>query len=200
VPRVLEATHRNEPGWQVYRARGWWEDRTTYSLFAEQAAAHGADLAIVDGDTRLTYDELSAAVDRLALLLTAELDVGAGDVVGYQLPNWWETLVVLLACSRIGAVVNPLHLVYRPNDLRYVVQRTRPKVVFVTDAHVVPTRVAIARAVIEETGLATRLCEVRGGEAAGDVVPFPAAGDDRLPGTARADRGGDRRGRLAAHR
>jgi cyclohexanecarboxylate-CoA ligase len=34
--------------------------------------------------------------------------VRPGQVVSFQLPNWWEALVLHLAVIRIGAVSNPL--------------------------------------------------------------------------------------------
>ena len=30
-----------------------------------------------------------------------------GDVVAFQLPNWWEFTALFFACNRIGAVANP---------------------------------------------------------------------------------------------
>ena len=45
--------------------------------------------------------------DRIAVGLT-RLGVGRNDVVAMQLPNWWQFTLLYLACSRIGAVLNPL--------------------------------------------------------------------------------------------
>ena len=35
--------------------------------------------------------------------------VRRGDLVTWQLPNWWEALVLFRACWRCGAVAAPLH-------------------------------------------------------------------------------------------
>ena len=63
--------------------------------------------------TRFTYRELARMADRIAVGL-ARLGVGRGDIVACQLPNWWQFTLTYLACSRIGAVMNPLMWVLRP--------------------------------------------------------------------------------------
>ena len=40
-------------------------------------------------EIRLTYAELGQRVDKIAAGLI-ELGVGKGDIVAFQLPNWWE--------------------------------------------------------------------------------------------------------------
>jgi len=148
---TIEPTHRATDRWTEYRRRGWWEDRTRYSLFRD-AAGRSDRPAIVDGSTTMTYGELLDAVDRVAAGLASVAGVGRGDVVAYQLPNWWETEVLLLACSRLGAVVNPLHLVYRVDDLRYVLGRTAPKAVFFPGAFGGTDYVDLVTGVIADLG------------------------------------------------
>jgi len=61
---------------------------------------------------RFTWRELAAIADRVAVGL-ARLGVAKNDVVSCQLPNWWQFTVMYLACSRIGAVINPLMHIFR---------------------------------------------------------------------------------------
>lgn len=61
---------------------------------------------------RFNYRELAALADRVAVGL-ARLGVGRNDVMAMQLPNWWPFSVLYLACSRIGAVLNPLMHILR---------------------------------------------------------------------------------------
>jgi acetyl-CoA synthetase len=56
---------------------------------------------------RLTYAELSAEVARAAGALRA-LGVGPGDAVGLCLPMIVETVVLFLACAKVGAIMAPL--------------------------------------------------------------------------------------------
>jgi acyl-CoA synthetase (AMP-forming)/AMP-acid ligase II len=45
------------------------------------------------------------------------MGVGQNDVVACQLPNWWRFTALYLACSRIGAVMNPLMTIFRAREL-----------------------------------------------------------------------------------
>ncbi|MDH6679801.1 acyl-CoA synthetase [Rhodococcus sp. LBL1] len=100
-----------------YTGSGEWTRETVQQLFADRVRERGSQLAVVDPvnkaeyvdglPRRVTWAELAAEVDRLAAVL---LDAGvrAGDVVGVQLPNTVEQVVVFLASWRIGAIVSPL--------------------------------------------------------------------------------------------
>ncbi|QBJ97066.1 acyl--CoA ligase [Rhodococcus sp. ABRD24] len=100
-----------------YTESGAWTRETVQQLLVDRVRERGSQLAIVDPvnkaehvdalPVRLTWAELDAEVDRLAaILLTA--GVRAGDVIGVQLPNTVEQVVVFLASWRIGAIVSPL--------------------------------------------------------------------------------------------
>ncbi|WP_433609698.1 AMP-binding protein [Prescottella agglutinans] len=100
-----------------YTASGEWTRETVQQLFADRVRERGSQLAVVDPvdkaeyvdglPRRVTWAELAAEVDRLAAVLL-EAGVRAGDVVGVQLPNTVEQVVVFLASWRIGAMVSPL--------------------------------------------------------------------------------------------
>ena len=69
--------------------------------------------ALIDGPFRsLTWPQLDEEVSRLAQVLLDE-GLGAGDVVGVQLPNTVEIAVAFLAIVRIGAIVAPFPVQYR---------------------------------------------------------------------------------------
>ena len=70
-------------------------------------------------EIRLTYAELGERVDKIAAGLV-ELGVGKGDVVAFQLPNWWEFTALFYACNRVGAVANPLMPIFRQRELRFM--------------------------------------------------------------------------------
>lgn len=120
----------------AFRAGGFWADQTV-DVFVNDAVsrtpektaivAHRADR---DGLTRLNYRELGAMVDRAAGALRA-MGIGRGDVVSVQLPNWWEFVVVSLACVRIGAVVNPLMPIFREREVGYMVGFSEAKLLVI---------------------------------------------------------------------
>jgi cyclohexanecarboxylate-CoA ligase len=82
------------------------------------------------GHTRITYAELGAIVERIALGL-AELGIEPGDVVAYQLPNWWQFTALHLACARIGAVTNALMPIFRHRELRFMMSLAEARAVVV---------------------------------------------------------------------
>jgi len=67
---------------------------------------------------------------RIALGLAA-LGVERGDVVSYQLPNWWQFVALHLACLRIGAVTNPVMPIFRHRELTFMLSLAESKVMIV---------------------------------------------------------------------
>ena len=68
--------------------------------------------------------------DRIAVGLS-RLGVGRNDVVAMQLPNWWQFTLTYLACSSIGAVINPLMHIFRERELSFMLAHGEAKVIIV---------------------------------------------------------------------
>jgi len=85
---------------------------------------------VVEGTARTSFTALAAAAERLAGGLAAR-GVRAGDVVALQLPNWTETLAVLLAAARLGAVANPVLPIYRRRELGFILAEAGARVLFI---------------------------------------------------------------------
>jgi cyclohexanecarboxylate-CoA ligase len=113
-----------------WRRDGLWRGETIWHAFAATAQRVGARPAVVEGDVRTPFTALAGAAERLAGGLAAR-GVAAGDVVAFQLPNWTETLVVLLAAARLGAVANPILPIYRRREVRFILAESAARVVFV---------------------------------------------------------------------
>jgi cyclohexanecarboxylate-CoA ligase len=107
------------------RAHGHWRDEVMGDYLDRCRADVPDKTAVVDfncergRETRLSYRELAARVDRIALGL-GDLGVEKYDVVSCQLPNWWEFSALVLACMRIGAVVNPVMPIFRERELEFM--------------------------------------------------------------------------------
>jgi acyl-CoA synthetase (AMP-forming)/AMP-acid ligase II len=114
----------------AYRGAGHWPQQSLGQLFAQTAARRSAAEAIIDGAERLSFRALDDRSRALAHGLAA-LGVGAGDVVAYQLPNWWETVAVCLASLRLGAIVNPLLPIFRASELRFTLAQSRARVLLI---------------------------------------------------------------------
>jgi len=108
-------------------ATGLWHDRTIHDEMDRCLELCPDKIALTavqseSGDvTRLTYRELSDLADKVALGLV-RLGISRDDVVACQLPNWWQFTVIYLACSRIGAVINPLMHIFREHELSFMLK------------------------------------------------------------------------------
>ena len=117
-------------------ANGYWQDRTINDEIDACLAQCPDKLAlaavsVASGQTRrFTYRQLVTLADRIAVGLT-RLGVGRNDVVAMQLPNCWQFTALYLACSRIGAVLNPLMHIFRERELRFMLAHSDAKVLIV---------------------------------------------------------------------
>jgi acyl-CoA synthetase (AMP-forming)/AMP-acid ligase II len=82
--------------------------------------------AVFDDEVSLTWDELIDRAARFGGYLRAQ-GIGPGDVVMWQLPNWWECLVAAYGIWAAGAISSPVVPIYREHELRQVVARVRPR-------------------------------------------------------------------------
>jgi len=123
----------------------------------------------VEGGRRASYPRLAADADRLAAGLAA-LGIGPGDTVAFQLPNWTETMTVMLAAARLGAVANPVLPTHRHRELRFVLAEGGARVLFVPGRY---------RGVDHRT-LAAAVCAELGGGPAHVVVVRDAPGPGML--------------------
>ncbi|QOG21881.1 MULTISPECIES: AMP-binding protein [Bradyrhizobium] len=130
VAALRDTSHAN------FRQAGYWLDKTVDQLLTEAVArapdkvAMVADRADRDQAPRFTYRELDDLANRAASSLL-RLGVGRGDVVTVQLPNWWEFVVTAFACSKIGAVMNPVMPILRERELVYILNFCQAKVFIV---------------------------------------------------------------------
>ena len=88
-------------------AAGLWRNEGLDTYLDRWATKRPDKAAVVDGQGRYSWAELARAVERAAHGLRAH-GVEPGGVISCQLPNWSEFALVLLAATRLGAVVNPI--------------------------------------------------------------------------------------------
>ena len=80
-------------------------------------------LAVDELDRTLTFGEYR---DRCLVWADAlgEYGIGAGTVVSWQLPTWLESLVIVGALARLGAVQNPILPICRAREVGFMVRQT----------------------------------------------------------------------------
>jgi len=99
-----------------------------------QAAATPDKAAIQSPNGVLTYAALSARAATLARGLAGQ-GVCAGDRVAVLAHNHPDTLALLLACSRLGAMLAPLNWRLAAPELLWILQDATPRILVVDAAH-----------------------------------------------------------------
>lgn len=97
---------------------GYWHDEVVGDLLATHAGERPEAIAIVDGETRLSWAALYRLSRRVALHLR-ELGVEPGDAVALQMPNWFEYVVAHYGIQLAGAVVVQLGADWRSAEMAY---------------------------------------------------------------------------------
>ena len=112
--------------------RGDLEWGTTPALVRSAAARFGGAEALVDGDVRLSFEGLAAAVVDAARAFVAA-GVERGDRVAIWSPNVWEWVVAVLGLQSAGGVVVPVNTRYKGAEAAYLLDRSRAKVLLTVD-------------------------------------------------------------------
>jgi len=120
---------------------------------------------------RLTVGQLHDAACAAAAAF-AERDVGAGTVVSWQLPTTLETMVVMAALARLGAVQNPIIPILREREVGYITGQLATEVFVTPELWRGFDHGALARALSDERGFEVITL---------DLATAPVAGELRLP-------------------
>lgn len=86
-------------------------------------------LAVVDGDTRLTYQDLNQIVCSICKHLV-HAAIGRGSCVVILLPNSWEMVVTALAALRCGAIILPINSLYLDSEIETILAEAQPDAIF----------------------------------------------------------------------
>jgi HIP---CoA ligase len=96
---------------------------TVPRLVEDAATRHGSTEALVDGDYRLTYEQLAPEVDRYARGFVAA-GLVAGDRVAIWGPNCPEWMLAALGILRAGGVVVPLNTRFKGGEAAYILRNS----------------------------------------------------------------------------
>jgi len=108
------------------------------------AATRPGQLAVVDGDRRLTYRDFNAYVNRIAHGV-AGLGYERGAALAVASGNSADFLAVYYACAKLGVVCVPVNLGWRPDEVAYVLGHSRARGIVVEAQLVAAMRDAIAK-------------------------------------------------------
>ncbi|WP_411970722.1 AMP-binding protein [Micromonospora peucetia] len=106
---------------------------TTIPALLRQAAQDAAELeALVDGDVRMTFAELDAAVTRFARAAVAH-GLEPGDRVVVWAPNSADWVISALGVLAAGGVLCPVNTRFRGGEARYAIAKVRATMVILDD-------------------------------------------------------------------
>jgi len=124
------------------------DDICLHDLFEEQAKKTPDAIALIDCNSsyndkesnaedtiKLTYRQVDAITDSLAVKLIEDYGVGPDSVVGVLLPRCAQYVLAYVAILKAGGAYMPLELVYPKPLLERAVRETGTKVVFTNDAY-----------------------------------------------------------------
>ncbi|MEU8542145.1 AMP-binding protein [Streptomyces sp. NPDC048717] len=151
MPELFDAMRPLPATAARYREREWWRDRTFLDDLRDAAEQVPDRPALINWRTAegravtLTFAELADRVERYAAGLDG-LGVRPGEVVAFQLPDWWEAAALTLACWRVGAVTMPLSSRFGRREVGRMLAATGAVLLVTTDRHPGPEHIeALAR-------------------------------------------------------
>ncbi|HEX5503789.1 MAG TPA: long-chain fatty acid--CoA ligase [Thermomicrobiales bacterium] len=118
---------------------------TLAEFVADVARRDGAKPALIFQDQPLTYAQLDAAIERAADGLAAR-GVGHGDRVALLLPNIPPFVVAYYAALRLGAVVVPVNLLYKADEIAHILGDSEAKSLVVYEGFYAQAAEAVRRA------------------------------------------------------
>ncbi|MBI5606051.1 MAG: AMP-binding protein [Deltaproteobacteria bacterium] len=116
------ATRINSEMIAKYTKEGHWRNKTLYDLFKEVLKKHPNKIAVVDRGNQLSFQDIENMSNSLASSLR-HLGVLKGEVVSFELPNWYQSVILNLALTKLGAVINPIIPIYRDREVTYILKQ-----------------------------------------------------------------------------
>jgi len=150
---------------------------TVFALVEQQVRARpDAVYAVSTEDAQpVTFATLRQRCRQVAALLTAH-GIPPGGTVSFVMPNGLQTLLLLLGTMYAGRTANPVNLLSQPEQMRYVLEHSDCRIVFVSPAWQEPVRALLATI---DRPIALQVVEPESSAIAGETaeaeVPTPNA-------------------------
>src|SRR5437773_10600255 len=130
----VQATRAPDERRARHEATGEWPQPSLAGMLAEGGRRTPERIYLIEGRREggrsYTFADLAARAERMAGALLG-LEVRPGEVVSWQLPNWFEGAALAVAIDRVGAVSNPIIAIYREREVSFVCRQSRARVLVV---------------------------------------------------------------------
>lgn len=101
-----------------------WTGKTIGMALDEAARQYGDRVATVFHNGAVTYNQLKQTADLIACGFL-KLGIGKGDKIAIWMAGYSEWALVYFALMRIGAIIVPVNTRYRPEEIEYVLNKSR---------------------------------------------------------------------------
>ncbi|MBT8342574.1 MAG: acyl--CoA ligase [Desulfatitalea sp.] len=115
-----------------YEEDSRWPGLTLHEFFDDTVARFADNDFIIHGETRYTYKQVADITTRLGAGLVS-LGYKKNDVICVLLHNCPEMVFLQIALSRIGAIIQPIHLVYREHEIKKRIAFCEAKAIVIPD-------------------------------------------------------------------
>jgi cyclohexanecarboxylate-CoA ligase len=159
-------------------ARGWWVRGTLADSLAEAARDTPQRPVVIDGDHQVDCQGLYTQATALAQAMLRRMPTGS--VVSFMLPNWHEAVVVYLAATMAGMVVNPILPSLRDRELLFILGDANTRMVFVPSVFGRYEYAAMLTRVVAQMGSPPEVVVVRAGDSEG-LTPFESLLHEQHP-------------------
>jgi acyl-CoA synthetase (AMP-forming)/AMP-acid ligase II len=120
--------------WRRWKESGWHRGVNVIDAIHERKAQPGDVIRFVapDHEREMTLEQLFSEGGRLASVLL-EIGVQPGESIALHVPNWPEALVATYAAFLLRAVLVPIPAIYRPSEVRFILEDANVKTYVVGD-------------------------------------------------------------------
>lgn len=151
-----------------------------WTLIEARAAATPDARMLVDQDGQaLSFASYRDRCEQVAAGLLAR-GVGTGTIVSWQLPTWIESVVLVGALRRLGAIQNPILPIYRDREVGFIVREAAPHLLVVPSSWGGFDFGAMADRLTAGSPTTVLRCDGNGQLPTADPATLPAPPDDDM--------------------
>jgi amino acid adenylation domain-containing protein len=110
------------------------KEKTIVDLFEEQVAKTPNNIAVVFGESDLTYSILNEKANQLANYISSQHTINKGDIIGVFLPKSDIGIISLMAILKLGAVYLPIDTNYPQERIDYLINDSGLKLIICDSA------------------------------------------------------------------
>lgn len=117
-----------------YIDKGYWKDINLGNMLRKWSRIYSEKIAVVDGDTRITYKQLNQKADKLVKGFK-KLGLKKGDKVVLQLPNSLSFVVISFAFFKMGVIPIMALPAHRETELKGIFETSKATTYIIKDKH-----------------------------------------------------------------